>query len=233
MSGRQVKPRQGGAYGETTLSGSRTAASSHSGGVDEDEYEDEEQPTAGRPTRAAAATGRGRGRPRKAASHIEGYNSVDSMDDEEDASEQDYGDDDEEDDVPVASDGDEEASDDSAMDTDEDDDDSRKSLIVKLPTRVPTPEHEKKNITIKLNLTPRGAKPAAPVQRDMGKVQRNILDMLPNGSAKDAKTNGETAQNDGNGNATPARPGSPLAFHGSPDKAPVYQRSVNAVGAGL
>lgn len=143
QSGRQVKARQGGAYGESILSGAQTPA------VTLGSYEgtSEEPEDGGRPRRAAAVNTGGRA---KGGAHIPGYNSVDQMDsDEDDASEQDYGDDEEEDDhVSLGSDKDD------AIDEDEDDDEDLIEEEVKMPPVVNTSTPEKK-FTIKFRTTPR------------------------------------------------------------------------------
>jgi hypothetical protein len=153
LSGRQVKARQGGAYGESILSGTHTPALT-TGGYDETSEEPEHAEGAGgRPRRAAAANVGTKGWGSKGGAHIEGYNSVDEMNDsdEDDASEQDYGDDEEEDDhVSLESDKDEDelSDEDDEMD---DDQDEKKSLVVKLPVKTPTPERK---TIIKVRLSP-------------------------------------------------------------------------------
>ena len=116
-SGRQVRSRLVGNYGESLLSGQTTTdrASPATGEYERSEASEEPHPTHGRATRGAArATAKpGDGWP-KVRKHIEGYNSVDEMDDEEDAcssgGEWDGGDDDDE--IP------------DQMDVDDDEDDS-------------------------------------------------------------------------------------------------------------
>ena len=148
LSGRQVKARQGGAYGESMLSGAHTPAALTS----YDGTSEEPEPAQGaisRPRRAAAPAATAKGY--KGGAHIEGYNSIDDNDsDEDDASEQDYGDDEEEEDqVSLASDKD----DDDLTDEDEDMDgeDEKSSLVVKLPVKTPTPERK---TIIKLRVSP-------------------------------------------------------------------------------
>jgi len=148
LSGRQVRSRVGGLYGESVIAGTHAVADSR-GDVELDE---ESEDVTSRPRRAGASS-RGRDWASK-GKHIEGYNSVDEMDDDEedDASEQDYGDDEEDDDqVSLASDIEE-----PEEETDEieqmDDDEEKKSLIVKLPVKTPTPEQKS---TIKLHLSPK------------------------------------------------------------------------------
>lgn len=133
QSGRQVKARQGGTYGESMLTGRQTPALSYNGTSEEPEGS-----ASGRPRRAAA------GKPiAKPGKHIPGYNNVDEMtsDEEGDASEQDYGDDEEEEVVSLGSDADEPEEDDDEEDEEEVDAiPAKKSLIVKLPITSPTPE---------------------------------------------------------------------------------------------
>ncbi|KAL2038450.1 hypothetical protein N7G274_008789 [Stereocaulon virgatum] len=134
-SGRQVRSRHGGAYGESMLSGQADSLETRSIGVmDGADEDDEEGPISrGRPRRAAQQDGlQSRPRLRK---HIEGYNSLDSMDDESDAASSggwDGGDDE----------SDNHAEDDEAEDVDmsdaedknseEEEDDVRQSLVVSL-----------------------------------------------------------------------------------------------------
>lgn len=103
-SGRQVRSRMGGMYGESLLSGHADT----DGASATENYSDlSEQP--GRPTRASRrGEPNGRSKPRK---HIEGYNSLDELDDEDDAMSSghdwDAGDEDEVDDNLVDEDEDE------------------------------------------------------------------------------------------------------------------------------
>ncbi|KAI9784950.1 MAG: hypothetical protein M1839_001146 [Geoglossum umbratile] len=136
-SGRQVRSRVGGAYGETILSGRNTGRTTPAFGVTDGSASGEEQaePTApgGRPRRSGLRkeiNGWAKG-----GDHIAGYNSVDEMDDEEEATSSgsdEYGADDDE--VDIASEEDNEVSD---VDTDMEDADSNrprksKSLVVSL-----------------------------------------------------------------------------------------------------
>ncbi|KAE8446129.1 hypothetical protein EG329_012500 [Mollisiaceae sp. DMI_Dod_QoI] len=150
QSGRQVKSRQGGAYGESMLSGTHPITAGAYDGTSEEP--ENEIGTSGRPRRAAAVNHVTHPYPKtKGGRHIEGYNNVDEMtsDNEEDASEQDYGDDEEEDDhVSLASDGDDQE--DPTEDEDMEDIEPKK-LIVKLPVKTPTPERK---TIIKLRLSP-------------------------------------------------------------------------------
>lgn len=145
LSGRQVRSRQGGTYGESMLSGTHTPAIPPGGndGASDEHHEDDEA-VGRRPRRAAAIQGQNGYKP--GGPHIEGYNSVDEMDDEDDASEQDYGDDEEDDHVSI--DSDVENSDDLSHEDEEMEDDlmddagRKKSLVVKLPIKTPTPERK-------------------------------------------------------------------------------------------
>jgi hypothetical protein len=97
-SGRQVRSRATGLYGETLLSGQVTTegASPATGDYERSDGSGEQASANGRATRAAKNSSNGRGRGRK---HTETYNSADDMDDEDDATtsggEWDGGDDDE------------------------------------------------------------------------------------------------------------------------------------------
>ncbi|KAA8572459.1 hypothetical protein EYC84_003079 [Monilinia fructicola] len=154
LSGRHVKSRVGGAYGESILSGMH-ASSETRGDI---ELGEESEEVTSRPRRTGASN-----RWASKGKHIEGYNAVDDMDDDEedDASEQDYGDDEEDDDqVSLASDIEEPEEDTDEIDEVEEEDQEKKSLIVKLPIKTPTPE--KKN-TIKLHLSPQSKSNSASV----------------------------------------------------------------------
>ncbi|TKA82415.1 hypothetical protein B0A49_00014 [Cryomyces minteri] len=83
-SGRQIRSRVGGAYGESTLSGQATGGTSHEFG----ELEDSE--TSGAPRNGVNRATHSGGRRAvdgliKKRKHIDGYNSLDEMGDEEDA----------------------------------------------------------------------------------------------------------------------------------------------------
>jgi hypothetical protein len=136
-SGRQVRSRVGGAYGETILSGRNTGRTTPAFGTADGSASGEEQAepitSGGRPRRSGLRkeiNGWAKG-----GDHIAGYNSVDEMDDEEEATSSgsdEYGADDDE--VDIASEEDNEISD---VDTDMDDADSsgprkNKSLVVSL-----------------------------------------------------------------------------------------------------
>jgi hypothetical protein len=126
-SGRQVRSRATGLYGETLLSGQVTTegASPATGEYERSDASGEQASANGRATRAAKNSSNGRGRGRK---HIETYNSVDEMDDEDDATtsggDWDGGDDDEKaDQMDVDEDEDEEP---------ESEDGEPKTLVVRL-----------------------------------------------------------------------------------------------------
>lgn len=129
-SGRQVRARGGGMYGESLLSGQATNADTPGSEDFDDKLEASEAPrTMARPGRVGALDGN---RKRK---HIDGYNAVDQMSDEDDASESENewngGDDEEEVDDNAAEDEDEDDEED--MSEDEDDEHLEpSSRIVKL-----------------------------------------------------------------------------------------------------
>lgn len=245
LSGRQVKARQGGAYGESALSGTHTPAvalGGYDGPSDEPEHPEHEEDGGGRPRRAAAANAGGKGSGvSKGGAHIEGYNSVDEMNDsdEDDASEQDYGDDEEEDDhVSLESDKDE---DDLTDEEDELDDglEMKQSLVVKLQVKTPTPERK---TMINLRVSPEKdlAKPVnsqPAVTGDQGNGASSSAGsegVLSKDSARASTSTSEPPQAPASSsvavpttsppkspsNAIQATPLSPLAFRGSPDKPP-------------
>ncbi|KAI9746509.1 MAG: hypothetical protein M1818_000222 [Claussenomyces sp. TS43310] len=248
-SGRQVKSRQGGAYGESMLSGMSSKAVAVGGydGVGGEPTEEDDTSVGNRPRRAAALNDA------QGGCHIEGYNSVDAMDDEEDASEQDYGDDEDDEHVDVESDEDDQDdfSDDDAvddgMDLDLDNLQEQKSLVVKLPVKTPTPE---KQSSIKLNLSPqwRPADDPGPDRDYEGSsTVSTSLALTPSGttdqavpgsvslpSAPDAEVNGvskELALSQPH-NVRPASPLSPsLTYRESPGKIQNFPHSIN-VGEG-
>ncbi len=106
-SGRQVKSRHGGAYGESILVGQVDAPRRTSlVGMDGVEDDDKRTMSRGRPRRAAQQT---ESKPKaRSLKHIQGYNALDSMDDESDATsswgEWDGGDDDEDEDLEMSGD---------------------------------------------------------------------------------------------------------------------------------
>jgi hypothetical protein len=254
QSGRQVKSRQGGAYGESILSETHAPAVS-AGGFDGTSEEPETDGASGRPRRAAAAAAATNGWGAKGGRHIEGYNDVDEMtsDDEGDASEQDYGDDEEEDDhVSLGSDVDDQ---DDLTDEDEEMDDAgeKKKLIVKLPVKTPTPERK---TTIKLRLSPEKDSPKpnalfpATANTENATSTSNSIASGANQTAVDAKeTTMPTTSSDTNlVNAPPkpmsVPPNSPshqtqtaplspsLAFRGSPEKPPTFPPSIDVGSRG-
>ncbi|KAH0544421.1 hypothetical protein FGG08_001448 [Glutinoglossum americanum] len=112
-SGRQVRSRVGGVYGETILSGHNTGRTTPAFGTADGSASGDEQVetiAAGRPRRSGLrkeVNGWTKG-----GDHIAGYNSVDEMDDEEEATSSgsdEYGADDDE--IDIASEGDNEISD--------------------------------------------------------------------------------------------------------------------------
>lgn len=118
-SGRQVRSRVGGAYGETMLTGRRADTDRENDG----EGQDVPNGTSRRTRTSGSSDG-----PAHPHNHIEGYNSIDEMDDEPDAASSG-------DDYDAADGGDnfgddEEMSDEQAMD--EEDMDIRPSLVVQL-----------------------------------------------------------------------------------------------------
>lgn len=136
QSGRQVKQRQGGTYGETILSGRHTPSFSNEGSDDE---------AAGRSRRSRSAATNGQIREPRGTKNRAVVSS-----DEDDASEQDYGDDEEDDNVYVEDGGDEEEDDaDEGFDEElvEEEEVEKMSLIVKLPIKTPTPEPKSPTVT--------------------------------------------------------------------------------------
>lgn len=143
LSGRQVRSRQGGTYGESMLSGAHTPLITVGGNDGTSEEHDEDGDIVDHRPRRAAAIQSQNGYKAGGGQHIEGYNSVDEMDDEDDASEQDYGDDEDDDHISIESDAEEldDLSNDEEEEMEDDpDDETRKSLVVKLPVKTPTPE---------------------------------------------------------------------------------------------
>ncbi|KAF2114781.1 hypothetical protein BDV96DRAFT_575879 [Lophiotrema nucula] len=129
-SGRQVRTRATGLYGESLLSGQTTErASPATGEYVRSDASEEPHPAHGRSTRAAAQSSTGwQGGGRK---HIETYNDLDEMDDEDEASESgnewDGGDEDEVEDQMDLGDDEDDLDDDSS-----DDDGEPKTLVVRL-----------------------------------------------------------------------------------------------------
>jgi hypothetical protein len=243
LSGRQVRSRQGGAYGESMLSGTHTPAITVGGNDGTSEDHDEDGDVVGRRPRRAAAVQGQNGYKSGGGQHIEGYNSVDEMDDEDDASEQDYGDDEEDDHVSIESDV--EDSDDLSNGDDEMEDDildvesRKKSLVVKLPVKTPTPE---KKVTITKSPAPEGKggelpSPTAaidPISKIEVKVgtsatESRVPQVAPGTSTRDASKEPSSAEINKPVNV-PTQPDvnrmlpSPLspslAYRGSPEKPP-------------
>jgi hypothetical protein len=244
QSGRQVRSRHGGAYGESILSETHPPPIA-AGGFDGTSEELEGDGSGGRPRRAAAAVAAAtNGWAAKGGRHIEGYNNVDEMtsDDEGDASEQDYGDDEEEDAISLGTDVDDEMTDE---DEELDEVGEKKKLIVKLPVKTPTPE---KIMTTKLPLTP---------QEDFTKPAGLFSSTSSNENASTGISNAASGADpttvDSKENAQPpsisdtvnratnpisvppetssyqpqTAPLSPLAFRGSPEKPPAFPSSVD------
>jgi hypothetical protein len=224
QSGRQVRSRHGGLYGESMLSGttaSTIVAGGYDGAIDE---QSDNGSTNRRPRRAAISSRLSRG-----GSHIEGYNSVDEMEDEEDASEDDYGDDEDEDQVSIASDRDES---DDPTDEDEDMDDDlinehqKKVLVFKLPIKTPSPERK---ITLKLNLSAeKSTEPVAPINGIDGNAKL-ACDQIPGTPTKNSgfiepMNIGQQSENARN-HLAPHSPS--LAYRGSPEKAHAFSTTIN------
>ncbi|KAK6584584.1 hypothetical protein PZA11_002808 [Diplocarpon coronariae] len=231
QSGRQVKSRHGGAYGESMLSGTGSITVSGFDGVNDEPSHDES--IGGRPPRRAAAIN-GQASKTQPGLHIEGYNNVDEMtsDEEGDASEQDYGDDEEEE-IPLESDVDDQ---DDLSDLDEDeeiDDGERKKLIVKLPIKTPTPE---KKTNIKLRFSP---EKDSPKTLFIGTANGDAHETRAVSVTVEAKENMQPASSPTSGPATanssqvsnkiialspkpPAQPASPLTIRRSPEKFVVH-----------
>ncbi|EPE34087.1 hypothetical protein GLAREA_07100 [Glarea lozoyensis ATCC 20868] len=226
QSGRQVKARQGGHYGESMLSGANMANAVTVGDfgdpIDEADTSDN---TGGRPRRAAALQNSAP----KGGRHIAGYNNVDEMtsDDEEDASEQDYGDDEEEEEaVSLASEGGEQ---DDLTDNEGEpmettlDNGEKKSLVVKLPIKTPTPERK---TAIKLRLSPEKELNSRPPESTSHGTVHSSNDYGSAGANNTATTgaleNGSTDMTNMPKSPEPTSdqipPMSPLAFRGSPEK---------------
>ncbi|TVY44784.1 hypothetical protein LOCC1_G002144 [Lachnellula occidentalis] len=233
QSGRQVKARQGGAYGESILSGAQGQAVTVEGydGINDGPENATGGDNGGRPRRAAAANFTNGAAP-KGGQHIEGYNDVDEMtsDEEADASEQDYGDD-EEDDGVLASDVDDQEE---LSDEDEEmEDGERKSLVVKLPVKTPTPERKS---VIKLRVTPEKdvsksssffSNATAPVDSSMSQGKENAKPAPVSLGTPEVPERSSTPPLV----TAPSTSRSPLAFRGSPEKPNTYQPSID-VGYG-
>lgn len=243
QSGRQVRSRLGGEYGESMTASNQTPAIAV-GGYDGNESLGEDDSMNGRPSRRAAAVNRDSSS-RKGGRNIDGYNSVDDMDEEDDASEQDYGDDEEEDDVvSLASEGEEEDDDEVVDDdvdmVDEPDElEAKKSLVVALPIKTPTPE---KTRTVKLMLSPAknpvdpivaepplGAPPTLQGYNNSASTTAQELPDAPQSEVAAEVPNVATTTNvqrDGPSQLPPT-----LAFRGSPEKPQSFPHPIN-VGQG-
>jgi hypothetical protein len=171
-----------------------------------------------------------------------------TSDDEDDASEQDYGDDEEEDEhVSLASDVDD--PDDLTDVDDEVDDGEEKHLIVKLPVKTPTPERK---TAIKIQLSPDNDSKPLGLAPNANQGQASTSTTQPASSAVETKENTKPVsspaappQVSAHPYGTPAKPMSippdssphqnpisPLAFRGSPEKpASPFPKSIN-VGYG-
>ncbi|KAF7864212.1 uncharacterized protein EAF02_010180 [Botrytis sinoallii] len=229
LSGRQVRSRVGGVYGESIIGGTHAAADSR-GDV---ELGEESEEVTSRPRRAGASS-RGRDWASK-GKHIEGYNSLDEMDDdeEEDASEQDYGDDEEDDDqVSLASDI-EEIEEEPAEETDgieqmEDDEDEKKSLIVKLPVKTPTPEQK---TTIKLHLSPQSKSNSDSVAPRQDPSPPTSTEVTSEGKAISTEADKKIKPISITTKPIQTQLSPTLTFRGSPEKASTLPPSIN-VGYG-
>lgn len=204
QSGRQVKQRQGGLYGESALSGL-----SHD--VSEDELADG---ISGRSRRSRSANGDVHAR----AGRIK---IDDASSDEDDASEVDYGGDESEgDDNAYEENGDEEEEDDADEEMNEDlvpeEEVEKKSLIVKLPVKTPTPEPKSPEVVSKQHQQQQPLPPpSAPAATDSQPQLKQAVSVEIPAKPVDIP------------NIHPQVPGSPLAFRGSPSKPSSFLASVN------
>jgi len=199
QSGRQVKQRQGGLYGESALSGVSYE-------VSEDELADG---VAGRSRRSWSANDNDHAR----AGRIK----IDNMSsDEDDASEVDYGGDESEgDDNAYEENGDEEDDEDDAEEDIHEEllpeeEIEKKSLIVKLPVKTPTPEPKSPVLTLKEQPPLPSSDPQAYSEPQSEEKASEIAS-----KPVDIPT------------IHPQVPGSPLAFRGSPSKPNSFPASVN------
>jgi hypothetical protein len=157
-----------------------------------------------------------------------------TSDEEGDASEQDYGDDEEEDDhVSLASDVEDQ---DDLTDADEDEemqDGEKKSLVVKLPVKTPTPERK---TFLKLRLAPEPSK--SPGLNSNTNGQADSLKSQGKENTLPASVSSEAPESLKRASTPPAVPisvpsasRSPLAFRGSPEKPNPFTPSID-VGYG-
>lgn len=252
QSGRQVRSRQGGVYGETILSGAQAPAVSF-GNVDGTSEEPEgADDTTSRPRRGAGSSREANGYV-KGGAHIEGYNSVDEMDsDEDDASEQDYGDDeDEEDHIQLESDNDDQ---DNFTDAEDEvsEEVKEKSLVVKLPVKTPTPErktnaqlpaseeHPVQPINFPSNANDATSQGSPEIQQpasinstsDAGNTMYTASSFAAKITAPSLATESSTERHlDLAKNSLGPSPPSPLALRGSPEKPQAFKPSID-VGYG-
>lgn len=206
-SGRQVRSRFGGVYGESLVSGQTTGARASPATENYERSEGSEAPHgATRASRRGANHGWQKGR-----KHIETYNSVDEMDDEDDASssggEWDGGDEEEPDIVFVGQDDDSE-------DASSDEDGEPKSLVVKLKIGKPAAQQNQETWSVPLA-------PRSPIENSTEGAAK--FDVAPN--AVPASTlNGPTP----NGSTTVLPPTAPpiAGLNGFRAAAPVVPAAV-------
>jgi hypothetical protein len=253
QSGRHVRSRQGGAYGESMLSGAVASAGAFDGAGDEADEDDDV--VGARPRRAAAVNHGPNGRGSKGGHHIEGYNSVDEMDDEDDASEQDYGDDEEDGEVSLESDvedpdlsDEDEEMEDNVLDKDHE----KRSLVVKLPMKTPTPEKPSAINTVLapekslvdfgdsipsaeplLGTDPRPSTPPLAKPTDAVLVPTPAIDIQFNNvkHTEISEPMGMASQAEAiKGPFTPLSPS--LAYRGSPEKSHIFARGIDVTQNG-
>jgi hypothetical protein len=239
LSGRQVRSRIGGAYGESMLSGTHPVAATNDETEQSVESLDKDDSSVGPRPRRAAGSNRNGTKSSRAGRHIEGYNSVDDMDSEEDASEQDYGDDEEDDDVVSLAD-DEDAQDsvedDLEMDDDDEDATGKKSLVVTLPLKTPTPE---KKPPFKFKFSPQKKSPEptaasttkseATTAPESSGPNTEPLTNVTQPANSSPRTVDDTGTNNANVRPAPLSPS--LTFRGSPEKNHALPQAIH-VGQG-
>ena len=189
-SGRQVRSRHGGTYGETMLSGQQdTTEQSRIGGLDEvEDDEDEGEPRSrGRPRRAARQN---RIKPKPfSRKQTEGYDSLGSMEDESDVTssgnEWDGGDEDEPDDQVDDEEEDEDVNMSDNSKVGDEEDDSRQSLVVSLryaKSRQSPPNQDTRNgPTVSTNLKGPSEAPYSPdgLTKSLNDTSKPIRDERP------------------------------------------------------
>lgn len=247
LSGRQVRSRHGGTYGESMLSDTH-APSISVGGYDgaNEQLKNGDSMNGRRPRRAAAANQLSGGKASIGSRHIGEYNSADDMDDEDDASEQDYGDDEDEDIASLASEDDNGEHSDDDVDMNDDAvefEGNDKSPVAVLPDNTPTPENKP---SIKLKLSPEkrptdanatGSAETSPVPKPLdGPVSCSGTSTATQqvSSASKAETAAQipNAAATGNSQRVPSNPLSPsLAYRGSPEKSHAFPQPIH-VGQG-